>query len=84
MNNKGIEEMNPQELLEAYIAADKVRRENNGNWRVQHDIANRLGDLGYYVYYHHTEECNYSQYRIEKHEGYWGDGKKWDGDVIVG
>jgi hypothetical protein len=82
MNNSVLQELNPEELLQAYIAADKVRRENNGQWGPQWEISKRLNDLGYYVYYHHTDECNYSQYHLEKRQGYWGNGKKWDGDVI--
>ena len=82
MNIQEIQQMTHQELLDAYIAADKARRANNGSWRTQCEISNKLNDLGYYVYYHYKNADDYSQYRLEKREGYWSNGKKWSGDVI--
>lgn len=71
-----------QELLNAYIAVDKVRRETNGNWSPQWEIHNKLNDLGFYIERDVSGES--PRFRIEKRQGYWGNSKRWQGDVVVG
>lgn len=63
-----------QELLAAYIAADKERVVNNVSIRDQWGIHNKINELGYYI-----DNDN----KLEKRQGYWGvPCKRWNGDVI--
>lgn len=75
--------MEQEQLLQDYIAADGKRRETNGTWGHQWEINNKLNELGYYVYYHYKNTGDYSQYYLEKRQGYWGSRKRWNNDRIV-
>jgi hypothetical protein len=70
--------MTLHQLLQDYIAADKKRIETNGSWGPQWGIHNKLNDLGYYI-----ERCEEDDIHLEKRKGYWGNGKRWDGDRIT-